>query len=294
VADPSEGRKKHEAQPPAAKPPVLTKSAALQAIGALPPLSTVAIQLQRLTEDDADMRTVANAISVDPGLSADVLRMANSALFGARHTVPGVLHAIVMLGLDRVKALVFTAAFMRFANPARSEGTMKRCWRHSVACALISDEISSRANTDRDVAYTAGILHDIGRLAMLRLWKIPYGSLLDAAVPGDAEILEREHAEFAVTHTEAGGYLLRRWRLPQALTAAAEHHHDAAAPPIREPAGAVHCACALADAVGFPAAGGPCEAAPDAFPALQGLIPGNLEDLQFRVATRMNALEVWL
>ena len=272
----------------------MTKSAALQALGALPPLSAVAIQLQRLTEDDADMRTVANAISVDPGLSADVLRMANSALFGARHSVPGVLHAIVMLGLDRVKALVFTAAFMRFANPARSEGATKRAWRHSVACALISDEISNRANTDRDVAYTAGILHDIGRLAMLRLWKAPYESLLDAAIPGDPEIIARERTEFSVTHPEAGGFLLRRWKLPQALVGPAEHHHDAEAPPVRDPSGVVHCACALADAVGFPVAGSAAETAPEIPAALRALVPGTLEDLQFRVATRMNALEVWL
>lgn len=209
-----------------AKPPVPSRPAALQSLGAMPPLSAVAIQIQRLTQADVDMRTVANAISVDPGLSADVLRLANSALFGARHTVPGVLHAIVMLGLDRVKTLVFTAAFMRYANPSRSEGATKRSWRHSVACALIADELSSRTHLDRDAAYTAGILHDIGRMAMLRLWLAPYSALLDSAVPGSAEILDEERGAFGLDHTEAGDYLLRRWQLPSSLTAAAKHHHD--------------------------------------------------------------------
>jgi putative nucleotidyltransferase with HDIG domain len=266
----------------------------MQALGAMPPLSAVAIQMQRFAQDDVDMRTVANAISADPGLSADVLRLANSALFGARHTVPGVLHAIVMLGLDRVRTLVFTAAFMRFANPHRSEGAMKRCWRHSIACALIADELSNRARLDRDAAYTAGILHDIGRLAMLRLWPAPYAALLDAAVPGDPEILAHERQELAVDHTEAGDYLLRRWQLPETLIGAAKHHHDPEAPPMREASGVIHCACALADAVGFVAAGAPAESPLVLSAELQGMFTGSLEDLQFRVATRMNALEVWL
>jgi len=266
----------------------------MQSLGAMPPLSAVAIQLERLSRDDIDMRTVANAISADPGLSADVLRLANSALFGARHTVPGVLHAIVMLGMDRVKALVFTAAFMRFANPNRSGATMKRCWRHSVACALIADELSGHAQMDRDAAYTAGILHDIGRLGMMRLWSGPYEALLDAAVPGSTDILAGELEVMGLDHTEAGDYLLRRWQLPPTLSAAAKHHHDAEAPAIREVSGVVHCACSLADAVGFTAAGAAPEAAPEVSEEVRGRFSGSLEDLQFRVATRMNALEVWL
>jgi putative nucleotidyltransferase with HDIG domain len=276
----------------AAKPP-MARSEVLQAIGGLPPLSAVAIQLQNFGDEDADIRKVSNTISADPGLSADVLRMANSALFGARHTVPGVLHAIVMLGLDRVKSLVFTAAFMRFADPNRSSEAMKRCWRHSVACALIADEMAGRMHTDRDVAYTAGILHDIGRLAMLRVWPDPYGQILDRGQSGE-DLLTKESAQFSVPHTEAGGYLMRRWKLPEVLIAAAEHHHDTEAPSVREPEGLIHCACSLADAIGFPALGEPSAAAREVSPAVKTLIGGTLEDMQFRVATRMNALEVWL
>ena len=279
---------------PGPKQPVTSRSQAMQSLAAMPPLSAVAIQIQRLSQDDIDMRAVANAISVDPGLSADVLRLANSALFGARHTVPGVLHAIVMLGMDRVRTLVFTAAFMRFANPSRSQGAMKRSWRHSVACALIADELSQRGHLDRDAAYTAGILHDIGRLAMLRLWPVPYGALLDSAVAGAGDILDRERETLAVDHTEAGDYLLRRWQLPAAPMTAARHHHDATPPNIHEAAGVVHSACKLADAVGFAAAGAPPESAPEIGQEVRALFNGSLEDLQFRVATRMNALEVWL
>jgi len=271
-----------------------SRAAAMQTLGGMPPLSAVAIQMQRLAEEDTDMRTVANAISADPGLTADVLRLANSALFGARHAVPGVLHAIVMLGLDRVRTLVFTAAFMRFASPAKSEGASKRAWRHSIACALIADELSGRARIDRDTAYTAGILHDIGRLAMLRLWRAPYSELLDAAVAGDPEILTRERETLGVDHAEAGDYLLRRWKLPPELSTAVKRHHEETPPPARELAGVVHSACALADAIGFVVPGVAAASAPELSPEIQPLFSGTLEDLQFRVATRMNALEVWL
>ena len=266
----------------------------LQALAALPPLSTVAINLQRLAQDDIDIRTMADAIAVDPALSADVLRLANSALFGARHTVPGVLHAIVMLGLERVKTLVITAAFMRFAGSQGGSVARKRCWRHSVACALIADELSQEAYVHRDAAYTAGILHDIGRLALLRLWPRPYGAILDAAVPCDPGLVTREREAFGMDHAEASDYLLRTWELPQPLTSAAKHHHDPLPSVVREPAEVVQYACLVADAIGFSAGGAQSDGAVEMPEKISAWIEGGVEKLQFRVATRMNALEVWL
>jgi len=240
------------------------------------------------------MRIVADAISIDPALSADVLRLANSALFGARHAVPGVLHAIVMLGLERVKTLVITAAFMRFATPHCDPGVQKRCWRHSVASALIADEFSHYTNIDRDAAYTAGILHDIGRFALLRLWPKTYQAILDSAVPGDLSVLDWEREAFGMDHTDAADFLLRTWDFPLQLISAAKQHHDCVRASKREPSGILQFACLTADALGFAAHGGHGETTEGVPAAVSDWVAGGPEQLHLRVATRMNALEVWL
>lgn len=215
----------------------------------VPPLSPAAARLFRVDEDAADMRGIASVISSDPTLSSLVLRLVNSPMFGVRQTVTGVRQAIAMLGLDRVRSLATTAALRMLVSPSGASPALKRCWRHSVACALASQEMAGKTSMDGDAAYTAGLLHDIGCFAMLSCWPKDYSNVLETSQP--ANLLEREVQALGVTHAEAGAFLLEKWGLPHDLAHVARQHHEAPIDRQAKVLEMVYCGCRIADALGF-------------------------------------------
>jgi putative nucleotidyltransferase with HDIG domain len=266
------------------------------ALRALPPFSAVAIQLQVLADEDLCIADTAEMIKADAALSADVLRLANSPLFGIRQTVSGVLHAIAMLGLNRVKTLVITAALRSFGNPARGTAALERCWRHNLACALICEDLADKVCLDPDAAYTAGLLHDIGRCGMLGVWTARYCRLLDEGARDSLSMLTLERRELGIDHAAAGGFLLRDWRLPELLIRVAELHHHTPQPGAADFVGMVHCACGLADRMGFAASprNSADDVAVDVPQPWRDILGGLPEEFAFGVAERINSLESYL
>jgi len=269
------------------------REAALAALRGLQPLSAVAVQLQVLSEEDLGIAEVAEMIKADAALSADVLRLANSPLFGLRQLPSGVLQAVAMLGVSRVMTVVTTAALRNFASGARGTAALQRCWRHNIACGFICEDLARAVNLDVDLAYTAGLLHDLGRTGMLAVWAQRYGRLLDEASPDPAGLLTAEREEFGITHTDAGAFLLQNWRLPEVLVDVARVHHECPAPDVRNYGGMVHCACRLADQLGFVVTGkAGVENLPlDVPQPWSSLVAGMPERLGLGVAERINALE---
>ena len=261
--------------------------AVLVALLRVPPLSPAASKLYSLNEETADLRRISNLIAVDPALAAMLLRLVNSPLFGVRYPVTGVLQAVALLGLDRVRALATTAALQLFMNKAAASMALRRCWRHSVACGLATREMAAKTGFDLDAAYTAGLLHDIGRFAMLSCWPSKYPQLLAACEPG--ELMMRERELTGVTHTEAGGFLLQHWGLPLELAAVAREHHSPSLEGHPRLVELVSCGCHLADAVGFAVTVKmPDEKA--SAETLSGLVTDE-ESFCFRVADGINQLE---
>jgi putative nucleotidyltransferase with HDIG domain len=276
-----------------------TEEDALRALRALPPFSAVAVHLLKMVaQEGIAFRALADTIRADAPLSADTLRIANSALFGPRLPVTGVLHAIAMLGLDRVRSMVTTSALKGFAGAGRGMPAVVRCWRHNLACALISEEIARKTKLERDFAYTAGLLHDIGRLAMMRAWLPRYAALLDSANPDPSALLDLEFREFGIRHTRAGFILIKEWKLPSVFAEVANHHHDPQDPEQADVAALVGFACSLASTVGFgisppPAAGGAGTECIQHSVFTQ-IVAGTLDDLGMRLAERINELECCL
>lgn len=228
---------------------------ALAALRGLPRLSAVAIQLQLVPHEDLEIDDAAETIRADAALSADVLRLANSPLFGLGQPANSILHAVVLLGLNRIVSFVITAALRSFGNPARGTAALRRCWRHGLACGLICEDLAEIAGLDSDIAYTAGLLHDIGRSGMLGVWTKRYAKLLDEATPEPLALLASERQELGITHVDAGACLLRDWRLPEVLVEVAQFHHDLTRAGAKDYVGMAHCGCAMADALGFVVSG---------------------------------------
>jgi hypothetical protein len=151
---------------------------------------------------------------------------------------------------------------------------------------------------ERDFAYTAGLLHDIGRLAMMRAWLPRYAALLDSATQDPSALLDLESRESGVCHTSAGSTLIREWKLPDVFAEIALHHHDPQVQGQTDVAELAAFACSLANSVGFgvtpPPAARTAVSECIQHSVFTEIVAGTLDDLGMRLAERVNELECCL
>ena len=221
------------------------------ALKSLPPFPAVALQLLSVLDNpDVPLKKIVELLRVDPALSAELLRVANSALYGFLQRIDTVNHAVVVLGTENVKRLALTVALGRFSQGFLRHKGLRQCWDHSLACALLCEELALQLNLAKDRAYTAGLLHDIGRLAMLVCYPVEYGNLLFVARTEKFDQLECERQLFDIDHCAAGQWLAGHWNLPQDFTHAIAQHHQEG--PLEGPlTPLVRGACRLADTLGY-------------------------------------------
>jgi HD-like signal output (HDOD) protein len=226
-----------------------TKELILSKIPAFPPVVLKAMDL--LATDRTRISELADVITSDATLSAQVLRMANSALFSFTTAIETVQHGVVVLGLARVQALIMTVAATNYMRAASRSEAMTKCWRHTLACAIVSRELACASGQEPDRAYTVGLLHDIGRLGLLVGYPAEYREILAEAGRDAVSLLDLEKRRFGMDHCEAGRLLMGQWGLPEGVLVAAGRHHD---PPQGGPFDmlqTVYFACRLADTLGY-------------------------------------------
>jgi HD-like signal output (HDOD) protein len=177
--------------------------------------------------------------------------MANSALFNVRIEVRSVLQAIHMLGLERVKGVVVTIAMKTFLDGTLEIPALRACWRHSLACAVISEDLAKVGMMEGDVAYTAGLMHDVGRLALIASYPKEYANFLAGAENEKGDTLGRERALFGVDHCQAGGLLVSRWNLPKMFLEVTSLHHESPTAGEHSILSTVRRGCLMADTLGF-------------------------------------------
>lgn len=218
----------------------------------LPPMNATANRVMQLTADpDVDIRDLARVMELDPAFAGDILFLSNSALFGFPSRVLSLRQAIPLLGLDRIKALAVTAAMRCFLG--KPGPVLRQCWRHSAACAIIAEEISPIFKTPGDAAYSLGLLHDAGRLALLKAYPAESSKVLRKAYNSADEAREAELAAMTVDHCTVGAWLTKSWSLPQEFSTVCAHHHEAVSPNDPGFLQVAKIACCIADALGFPA-----------------------------------------
>lgn len=233
-----------EHQPPSTKILPLTN---------LPPLPAIAMQILRLLpQQDVSTQELGKLISADPALSAELLVLANSALFGFSNRVKSIAQATTLLGIERVKSLALTVGLKVYVASSLKLPELKACWRHSLACALLADHLALLSSMEIDMAYTAGLLHDIGRLAMAAADPHRYAHFL-GETDASEDVLAREREVFGVNHCEAGGMLVESWKLPEEFSAVATGHHESPADGKFDLVALIHYGCRLADTLGFAA-----------------------------------------
>ena len=283
-----------------APPPVDDqKQAAELLLKRLPAMPTVSARLLGMMgRADVSLKEISNLIVSDAALTGEILRMSNSAMFGARSEVRSILQALAVLGTEKVKGLACTVALRSYLGNALQIPALKRCWRHNLATAVVSSEIADWARQDGGEAYTAGILHDIGRLGLIAVDPARYLQLLDQAAIHGGALCNLEKKAYGLDHAYAGEWLATTWGLPPVISKAIRVHHQAFNGDSCSIAGLVHYGCRITDLLGFApvdsenVAGDPIAEFLATFPpSIRERLNITVPELQILIASRVNALE---
>jgi putative nucleotidyltransferase with HDIG domain len=264
----------------------------------LPPFPQVAVRvLQLANKENVQMHQLSELISSDPAFASEVLTIANSLLYAPRFPSKSIQQAIVVLGIHNLQGMCLTVGARTYMGKALHLPFMQVIWRHNLACALIAAQLASAGFLDKDTAYTAGVLHDIGRLGLAAVRPKEYAALLGTHKGSSASVLQAERELFGTDHCEIGGRLIADWNLPADFAAiVSDHHAPRAADGSWCMADLVNASCRMADAAGFSAFAG-CECAPYAelleeLPARERrLFHLDIASLASSVAPRIHAAE---
>jgi len=253
--------------------------------------------LQLANNENVQLHELSDLISSDPAFASEVLTVANSLLYAPRFPAKSILQAIAVLGANNLHGLCMTVGVRGYMGKALNQPSMRTIWRHNLACALIADQVASVGFMDRDVAYTSGIMHDIGRLALAVIRPKEYSLPLGAHSGTPTSILRAERELFGWDHCEAGRQLIADWKLPPEFEAiVADHHQPRDVNGSWDMAALINVSCRMADTAGFPAFPG-CEVTP--YPELLEELPERerrlfhttIEPLAFEIGKKINAVE---
>ncbi len=205
----------------------LDADAAIRGIAGLPSLPATVLEiLQCLNDDDIDTDTLAHKIAADQALVARMLRVANSPFYGLRGRVNSIQDAIVVLGLRSVRMLASAAAvahaLKRLSTPEFSYASFLR---HSVATALGARLLAKRCRQHEEIAFLAGLLHDIGRLALASCFPAHFAAVRRYRDQTDCQLLDAERLVLGLDHARLGHLLAEHWGFPPALCEAIGSHH---------------------------------------------------------------------
>jgi putative nucleotidyltransferase with HDIG domain len=220
--------------------------AKVPALPALPQL--VRHILDSLANERVDLDSLGNTIASDPAIAVRLLAAANSGIFGGQK-VSSLRQAMMLLGIGRVKQITLATAIIdRYRAPMPFDVTY--LWRHSVAVAICAQDIARHVGIDAEVAYIAGLLHDIGQLLLFAADPVGYGEVLTQRATLDQPLADIEDRLIGLNHAQVGGELARRWNLPADIVEAiARHHHVGDDSPANALADVVHVATVLSHAL---------------------------------------------
>ncbi len=197
-------------------------------IARLPAMPQILIKLIELLQaDDAGMPELAALIAKDAGMASKILAVANSSAYQRHQRTVGLEQALVSLGTDTIKTLVISeSVFQTFNNFPHSGSTdLRAFWKGSLTTAVIARDIArALAYPHVEEAYLAGLLHNVGRLALLATAPKEYAYNFTAR--DDEELCAVEQRTLEITHAEAGAWLIERWNLDSFLADSVLYHHE--------------------------------------------------------------------
>lgn len=218
----------------------------------LPTLPAIVMELlNSIDKEELNVQELAQKVSLDLALTAKTLRYANSAYYSTLIKVTTVQQAISLLGLSTVRQIVMTAALSGCFPENNCKGfSHKDFWRHSNAVAIAARILARRLNLNTDVAFTAGLLHDIGALVLATCYTASYEQVLLHRQEQASTQFEAERQLIHIDHAVIGEALARQWNFSDMMIKAIAGHHQPETPGLGFLATIIHVADGIAHALG--------------------------------------------
>ncbi len=226
----------------------------VQDLGQIPTMPTIAAKVMQIVNDPkSNAEDVARFIAKDVALTSKVLRLANSAFYGIPRTISSVNSAIVILGFNTIRSLVLSASVLKVfpAKPGTVSFDRKAFWKHSfmvgIAARMVAQIYRRRKLVDLEMAFSAGLLHDVGKLILEQFSNAEYLPVLRTAREKELPLYQVEKSLLGIHHAEVSGMLVDKWQMPLELkNPIAMHHTPLAERELPELAAIIHYANHLA------------------------------------------------
>ena len=209
-----------------------------------------------LDNPKSSAQDVARVVNTDVGFSAKLLKLVNSPFFGFSTTIDSVARAVSLVGVKEISTLALGISTINyFQNIPPELMDMRTFWRHSLRCAVFAKLLAAKKNLPSDRFFTAGLLHDVGRLVIFK--NMPYASVeaLLYARSDMVPLVEAETAVLGYNHTDVSKLLLEAWKFPAVLIDIIAHHHAPEIAHAREEAGIIQFADIMANVAEISAGG---------------------------------------
>jgi putative nucleotidyltransferase with HDIG domain len=261
----------------------------------IPPFPAIALKaLKLMSGTDTSLLELCNLIRSDLAFSTAILRIANSPLVAFSKDITSVVQASMLLGFQRLRSVVITVGLKAYLKDSFTP-LMRACWHHSVACAIVAERSAKWSSWDKEFAYTAGILHDIGRVALATTMPAAYARVIERGADRPHGLLQVEQELCGIDHCQAGRSLVTAWNLPEAFLYIVACHHD---PEVHLTGtdSLVPPSCALADALGFgvvrcPSSRSYAEIVGEFPEAARKHFPGDAQQLASEIANEIKVIE---
>ncbi|MCL5673530.1 MAG: HDOD domain-containing protein [Deltaproteobacteria bacterium] len=200
---------------------------AIKSTYSLPSLPEVINKINDLMDDDTvSVNYIGNLMTKDISLSAKILKIVNSPYYGFPQRIYNLNHALVLLGSNTLKSIVITSSIFDLMKDA-----MKGLWEHSLFCGLTAKYIAKQINNgkqiiDEDLVFSAGLLHDIGKLIIAIKFKDDFNAAIKLAQEEKKVYVEAEKEVLSVSHADVGYYLTREWNYPASICTPIRFHHE--------------------------------------------------------------------
>ena len=224
----------------------------------LPEMPSIVSELNEVIEDPlASAENIAEVVNMSPSLTALLLTIVNSPLYGFRSRIDKVSRAVTLIGTREISSLALGLIIITiFKNISEDIIDMRSFLKHSLACGLISRSLTAHKNIlETEQMFVSGLLHDIGRLIIYTYFSESARILLHRAISSDQILYLEEKSYLGCQHTDIAKYLLNKWKLPAIIKDNVYYHHQPSTAENPTLAAIVHLSDIIANGLGIGTSG---------------------------------------